>query len=54
MIILDASVVIKWLQEEVYSLARKHDITVQLHCAFVTADRKLYQHIKQYGWVTLL
>ncbi|OGZ55048.1 MAG: hypothetical protein A3H64_03635 [Candidatus Ryanbacteria bacterium RIFCSPLOWO2_02_FULL_45_11c] len=50
--------------KEVYSLARKHDITVydalyvylaqQLHCAFVTADRKLYQHIKQYGWVTLL
>ena len=50
--------------KEVYSLARRHNITVydalcvylarQLHCAFVTADRKLYQHIKQYGWATLL
>ena len=50
--------------KEVYSFAHKHDITVydalyvylaqQLHCAFVTADRKLYQHIKQYGWVSLL
>lgn len=50
--------------KEVYSLARKYGITVydalyvylaqQLHCSFVTADRKLYQRIKQYGWVTLL
>ncbi|OGZ43972.1 MAG: hypothetical protein A3J55_00885 [Candidatus Ryanbacteria bacterium RIFCSPHIGHO2_02_FULL_45_17b] len=50
--------------KEVYSLAHSHNITVydalyvylarQLHCPFVTADRKLYQHIKQYGWATLL
>lgn len=50
--------------KQVYSLARKHNITVydalyvhlakQLHCLFITADRKLYQRVKQYGWVNLL